>query len=237
MSPKVVAIHQPNFFPWLGYFDKIVRSDTFIFMDNVQFPKTGGGTWVNRVKLLVNRTPVWVTVPVKRSSGVGRICETEIDNSTSWREKLLTTLRMHYGRALHYRELEPLLAELICHKTDLLADYNIHAITMLCAKLGIDTDKLVRGTMLNVTGNATDLLVNMTRSVGGSVYLCGGGAGGYQEDEKFQQAGLGLNYQNFVHPTYPQSPASEFTAGLSILDALCHCGIEGTRTSLKIAEG
>ena len=69
---KVVAIHQPNFFPWLGFFDKIARSDVFILMDNVQFPKNRG-TWSNRVQLATDRQAAWVTIPVGRSFRERRI--------------------------------------------------------------------------------------------------------------------------------------------------------------------
>ena len=65
MTSKVVSIHQPNFFPWLGYFEKIVRSDYFIFLDNVQFPKKGG-SWTNRVKLIVSGQPKWLTANINR---------------------------------------------------------------------------------------------------------------------------------------------------------------------------
>ena len=72
---RVVAIHQPNFFPWLGYFDKIARSDVFIFLDDVQFPKTGG-VWSNRVKILIGGEARWSTAPIDRSfTGTRKICE------------------------------------------------------------------------------------------------------------------------------------------------------------------
>jgi len=74
---RVVAIHQPNFLPWLGYFDKLARADTFVLLDSVQFPKRNG-TWMNRVKLLVGGEPGWITVPIVRAyHGLG--------GASSWR--------------------------------------------------------------------------------------------------------------------------------------------------------
>ena len=92
---KVVAIHQPTFFPWLGYFNKIARCDQFVVLDSVQFPKKGG-TWSNRVKLLLNGQAGWVTMPVERNyHGVRSYAEMCIDNGTPWRDKLVQTIRRH----------------------------------------------------------------------------------------------------------------------------------------------
>jgi hypothetical protein len=216
-SRKVVAIHQPNFFPWLGYFDKIVRSDIFILMDNVQFPRTGSGTWVNRVNVLVNKEARWLTVPVKKTRGTCLICEAEIDNSQLWRKKVIRTIS--------------LVTDIVDYPAASLSEYNINAITALCDALGIDTGKLVPGRELDVHDQATDLLISMTKAVGGTDYMCGGGAGGYQDDEGFAKAGVGLVYQNFMHPHYHQG-RSEFTPGLSIIDAFMYCGLEGLRSML-----
>src|SRR3989304_9812833 len=95
----IVAIHQPNFFPWLGYFNKIVRADLFLVMDNAQFPKKGG-TWCNRVKLLIGGKADWMTMPVVRSyPGVRLIKDMKIDNAMPWRAKLLKTIQNNYSRA------------------------------------------------------------------------------------------------------------------------------------------
>lgn len=225
----VVAVHQPNFFPWLGYFNKIARSDIFIFMDNAQFPKTGG-TWVNRVHLLVHQQPAWVTAPVVRSyHGTRSIGEMEINNTLPWREKLLRTITSNYGRASFFKQVYPLLEQLVNYSTDSVAAYNLNAIQALSRKFGLDVSKFELGSSLNVDGHATDLLIAMVKKVGGSAYLSGGGAGGYQEDEKFALAGLELIYQNFEHPTYFQFRSKDFVAGLSVIDALMNCGLDQTR--------
>ena len=88
MECKVVAIHQPNFFPWLGYFNKIARADVFILHDNVQFPKTGG-TWMNRVRILVNGGPSWLTMPVRRNHhGVQDRKSTRLNSSHSQQSRM-----------------------------------------------------------------------------------------------------------------------------------------------------
>jgi len=232
MNRKMVAIHQPNFFPWLGYFDKIAHSDVFILMDNVQFPKKGG-TWSNRVQMVIDGKAAWVTMPIVRSfHGTRIIKDMKIDNSTPWREKLLGTVQMDYARAPFFRQVFPLFTDLVNNPTDRLAEYNKTAINVLAKAVGLDISKLVIGSTVEVEGAATDLLINITRAVGGTAYLAGGGAGGYQEDEKFAAAGIELIYQNFVHPTYPQCNTAEFISGLSIIDALMNVGFDGVKSIL-----
>jgi hypothetical protein len=229
MTGKVVAIHQPNFFPWLGYFDKIARCDVFILMDNAQFSKTGGN-WVNRVQLLVNGELAWVTVPIVRAyHGTRQICEMKINNTTPWRDKVLNTLKTNYARAAFFNDVFPLLSDLLSNPTESLADLNVTIIRVLVERLRLNPSQLVLGSTLNVAGSATDLLIAMVKAVGGDAYLCGGGAAEYQEDKKFSQAGIELIYQNFKHPVYTQRGIRDFVAGLSIMDSLMDCGFEGSR--------
>ena len=225
---RVVAIHQPNFFPWLGYFDKIARADAFVILDHVQFNKSRPGNWSNRVQMAVGGAAAWVTMPVVRAyEGGRRIDEMLIDNHAPWRKKLLQLLRSNYGRAAGFREVFPFVTELIENPTDRVADYNIGAVTAVCARLGLRTDHMVRSSRLPVEGRATDMLVGLVKQVGGTRYLAGGGSGGYQEDDKFQAAGLDVEYQHFQHPVYAQRGEGTFVPGLSILDALFNCGFGG----------
>lgn len=230
---KIVAIHQPNFFPWLGFFDKIARSDVFILMDNVQFPKTGGG-WGNRVQLIVNRQAAWITMPIVRSYHNTRLVkDMQINNSTLWREKLLKTLQMNYAHSSFFAQAFPFFENLVNNPTDKLADYNESAIRAIATALNLGTSRLVTGSSLETTGGATDLLISMTHAVDGTAYLCGGGADIYQENDKFAQAGIELIYQQFQHPIYPQASTPEFVQGLSIIDVLMNCGIERTHRLLQ----
>ena len=225
---RICAIHQPNFFPWLGYFDKIVRADIFVLLDDVQYQKTGGN-WTNRVQMMIGQGPKWVTAPVDRSySGVRQIREIRFSPvEREWREKLCSTITASYGRAAYFREVYPFIEPIIMNESDFLSDYSSHAIAALCDYLEIESSKLVRSSQFNLQNNATDLLIDITKAVGAVRYLCGGGAQGYQEDEKFPRHGIQLIYQNFCHPIYTQANDAPFQPGLSIVDALMHCGRRG----------
>jgi len=228
-----VAIHQPTFFPWLGYFNKITRCDQFVVLDSVQFPKKGG-TWSNRVKLLLNGQAGWVTMPVDRNyHGVRSYAEMSIDNSSPWRDKLVQTIRTNYGATAHFADVFPSIEELIRNPTTRLTDYNLSAIHYLAKALGVDTAKIVLASEIKATGTGTDLLISITSELKGTAYLCGGGASGYQQDEKFGAAGLELIYQNFKHPVYEQANMAEFVPGLSVIDALMNCGFEGTAALIQ----
>jgi hypothetical protein len=224
---RVVAIHQPNFLPWLGYFDKLARADVFILLDDVQFQK-GAGTWTNRTQLVVGGGIAWATVPVVRAfHGVRAINEMRIDDSRPWRKKLLRTIEQSYRRAPSFDEAMPLVAELLTVPTDSLAEYNEAGVKRLAAAIGLDSDRFVRASTLDASGKATDRLIELTRAVSGTTYLAGGGAQGYQDDSKFAPAGIRLASQDFQHPRYSQL-TDEWQSGLSIVDALMNCGFEGT---------
>jgi WbqC-like protein family len=233
----IVAIHQPNFFPWLGYFDKIARSDHFVFLDHVQFQKTGG-VWSNRVRMMIGGRPQWVTAPINRAfSGMRAVNEIEFADRLPWRDKLLKTLAASYGRAPYYAETMSCVAPLVANEERNLARYNGHAILTLAAHIGMRAPAWHWSSALGVDGQSSDLLVSITGRLNGEVYLCGGGAGGYQQDAAFAAAGLALEYQNFQHPQYDQRHGAGFVPGLSIVDALMNCGREGVSRLWSPASG
>lgn len=217
MKPKICAIHQPNFFPWLGYFDKIKKADVFIFLDAVDYPKSGSGmgSWCNRVKLAVQQKAHWVGCPIQRYSGIKKILEVKIQDQEPWRRKLLRTVELNYCHSPNYQTMMKIIEPLITYETDNLRDFNVHAIKTLAAYLEINCEFHLQSE-LNVTGRATELLINLTQAVNCDTYLCGGGASGYQEDVLFQTNGIQLQYQNFVDA--PHGNVDSFIPGLSIID-------------------
>lgn len=230
---SVLAIHQPNFFPWLGYFNKLRRADVFVFLDDVQHVKTGG-TWSNRVKLLVGGEARWVTAPTVRAySGVRDIRDIRFDESSDWRSKLLRTVEMNYRRAACFEEAWQLVRPLIENRETSMAEYNQHAIRSLVRALGLEGTRLVASSGVAKSGTGTALLIEIAVAMSADEYLAGGGAGGYQDEAAFEAACIKLTFQNYQHPTYAQVGAREFVPGLSIIDALMNCGIESTARLLQ----
>jgi hypothetical protein len=211
---RIVAIHQPNFFPWLGFFDKARRADVFVLLDNVAFSR---GSWTNRVRINVRGEPHWIGCSVRHMPLGSRICEHEIDESRPWRVKLLKTLDANYRRAHNYDRAMSLLEPLIRNSETNLAAFNSRAIQMIATHMKL-APKFVLHSELQVGGAGTQLLVDITKAVGGDTYLAGGGAAGYQDDELFGASGLKLMKQQF-YPA-PYGILDRFIPGLSIIDYL-----------------
>lgn len=229
---KIVAIHQPNFFPWLGYFDKIISSDTFIILDDVQFPKTNGN-WANRVKLFSSGDGRWVTAPIKRDyHGTLKINEMSFDDRVPWRKKILKTLEANYRKANFYNENVEFIHSLIANPNNNIAEYNSTNILELVNYLGIQTTKIRLASEFNIETVSNERIIDLVKACEGQTYLSGGGASGYQDDSLYRLNGLELIYQDYVHPTYEQKNSGEFVMGLSIIDSLMNIGKDKVKTML-----
>lgn len=230
---KICAIHQPNFFPWLGYFNKIYQADIFILLNDVL--KSGHSGWGNRVSIIVSKKTSWMSAPIIHRKEPQKISEICVDYTTKWQQKTERILTYNYKKAPYYEEIMEYLMSFLNLKYERLADLNEAFIRKTCEKLTLNT-KILKQSEMGSTENSTRLLIELTQKAGCDTYLCGGGATGYQEDDLFEENGLILQYQHFIHPVYPQF-TENFIEGQSILDALFHCGFQGTKNLLACPEG
>jgi len=229
---KTVAIHQPNFFPWLGYFDKIVRSDVFVFFDNVQFPKKGG-SWSNRVKLIIGGEAKWVTASIERNySGFRNINEMNFQED-NWRIKMLKSLNANYNKCPFYSESMDVVEALILNPEKNISEYNIRAVTEILNRLNLRSYEMRRASEFSLNVSSNELLCAVTKEVGGDTYMCGGGSDGYQDDQIFEDLGIQLEYQDYLHPKYTQRGRESFTSGLSIIDSVMNLGWEKVKNILE----
>lgn len=228
------AIHQPNFFPWIGYFDKIYRADKFCFLDCVDYPKSSKtmSTWSNRVGICVQETQKWINCPVIREQGRQKIIDVKIDDNQEWRKKIRRTLEYNYKKAPFFEECWEKIRELIDYRTCSLADYNCHVIVKLSEEMGLKGD-FYRQSELCTTEASNELLIEIVKKLYCDSYMCGGGAKGYQNDNLFFESNINLIYQNFIQPHYRQAGNFKFVPGLSILDALFCLGFKGVEKMIK----
>ena len=229
----ILAAHQPQYLPWLGYFDKILKSDRFVFLDCVQYEKRG---FQNRNKIRTPKGSIWLTVPVISKGRYHQLLkDVRIDNSLSWTQEHWRALKFNYGRAPFFKPYAPFFEAAYGKRWEYLVDLNLHIITFLLDCLGIDTPLLMESE-LQTKGHATERLVELTRKVGATTYLSGTGGKAYLEEEKFREADLQLVYQVFQHPVYSQlftGSSRDFITDLSAIDLLFS---EGPK-SAKVLKG
>lgn len=222
----ILAAHQPSYLPWLGYLDKMARADVFVVMDDLQYEKDN---FQNRNRLKLNNGPAWVTVPLEKGTQLDRISDKRIQNAGSakehWQRKTWVTLETHYGRASHFATFKDELTWVYHRPWQKLLELDLHMLELARTWLGIDTP-LLRSSALGLQGDKTDRIIDMCKKVGADVYLSGrGGSHEYLELDKFERAGIRLEWQAFKHPVYPQRyPSLGFFPNLAFLDLLLNCG-------------
>ncbi len=213
-----VTIHQPQFLPWLGYFDKIDQADVFVALDTVQYKKN---EWQNRNRIRTAQGWQWLTVPVHYSFGQ-RISEVRIDETSDWRARHLRALALSYGKAPFHQRYARGLEHLYRESTDHLATLSLATIRWLLRCLGITTP-LRLASQMTLREEPTERLIDICRAVGATRYLAGAGAQAYVDVARFEASGIELEIQEFHSPTYPQCYAP-FISGLSAVDLLLNCG-------------
>jgi len=214
-----VVILQPSYIPWRGYFDQIRRADLFIFYDDVQYDKHG---WRNRNQIKTSQGKQWLTVPV-HSKGVTEgipIKDIRIDWSKSWPKKHLNALTFAYAKAPFFASFAPWLASVYERKDEFLADFTVNTTVELAGMLGITDTKFMHSSELQgIHGQKTDRLIHILQRVGATHYLSGPSARDYIEAEKFDQAGITLEFIQYDYPEYPQlhPPYDPFVTILDLL--------------------
>ena len=219
-SGNTLVVLQPGYLPWLGFFDQLHRSDTFVLYDDVQYDKGG---WRNRNRLKSPTGTTWLTVPVRTT---GRTCQrlldVEIDNDQRWARDHLSTIRHLYARAPYLGRYLPDLVEVFSRSWALLVDLDLELLSLLSAWFHLDPPTL-RSSRLGIGGRATQRLVDIAVEAGATRYLTGDAARAYLDVSMFADRGIEVEWHDFRHPTYPQQHG-QFVPYLSALDLLMNCG-------------
>lgn len=215
----ILAAHQPQFIPWLGYFDKIDRADVFVLLDTVQFKKN---EWQNRNRIKAASGTQWLTVPVSFRFG-DAVREVRIDERQNWRRKHLATLRTCYARTIHFEPVHRAYRSVIEASSSNLADLNTAMLKSMMGALDIATPMLSASELEGLPKDRDERLIALCRRLGARTYLAGSGSRAYLNVDRFVRAGIDVVFQSYRHPTYSQL-FGNFTPQLSALDLLFNCG-------------
>ena len=222
----IVAAHQPLYLPWLGFFDKMAKADLFVLMDDLQYEPQN---FQNRNRVRLADGPAWVVVPIERGPQSDRVIDKRIDNSAvgreHWQWRTWRTLEVNYSRSHYWNRYAYALHAVYHSPWERLADLNLALIDLARDWLRIETPML-RSSQLGLVGTKTDRIIDLCKRVDARAYLAGnGGSRRYLDDEKLGRAGLGLIWQVFEHPVYPQRYAERgFDSHLAFLDLVLNCG-------------
>jgi hypothetical protein len=215
----VVAIHQPQFLPWLGYFHKLARSDVFCLLDTVQYKKN---EFQNRNRIKTSNGWQWLTVPVTYRFPQ-RICEVGMNHTVDWQRKHLQAFKTHYRKAPFFDTYIEKFEEFYRQPFDLLGEINGTCILLLMELLGLERKLVLASSLQLETDDPTLRLVKICQALEGDVYLSGRDGANYMDMATFHSHRLEIVFQDFNHPEYPQC-YGPFEPNLSVVDLLFNCG-------------
>lgn len=213
-----IAIHQPNYIPWIGFFDKMDQVDTFILLDKALYSK---GAFINRNKIKTPQGELMLTVPIKNKRRP--INEIEIDHSTNWRRRHWKMIESNYRNCRYWGTYQEGLSQIYEQEWRRLSALNIALIKQIMYALNMDTTIILESDFNKDFGKQNSRNINIVKEVNGEIYISGTGARAYNDENQFNEAGIHLQYQSFNHPEYPQR-FGLFISHLSIIDMLFNCG-------------
>ena len=218
---KIVAIHQPNYLPWLGFFSKIRHSDCFIILDNAEYAKN---SVTNRNKIRTKSGWCYLTIPIDRKFYGAKIHNVRLPIDKRWMGNHWKTIKHNYAKADFFSLYQDFFEGLYQRDFEYLWQINEELIFYLfgCFETNVE---VLRASELNVSPDLrrTDLLIALLKSAGAGTYLSGPSGRDYLDFPKFAQNSIALEFFEFQHPVYKQRYAG-FEPGMAAIDLLFNMG-------------
>lgn len=220
----IITIHQPDFLPWLGFFNKIRLADLFVIGDHVQYRNKG---YQNRNRIKTSKGAQWLTIPIVHNWGQPinkvKILSREQDGNM-WNDLHLKTLQVNYGKAPFYDKYIEIFEKVYKKNDHLLADVNLDFLKSIFGILGIDKP-MVKTSEMNLVENKTELIVEICKKTGADSYLSGMGGAKYMDENVLQENKIKLLFNKYEHPTYNQQFMKlGFIPNLSVIDLIFNHG-------------
>lgn len=226
---KTIAIHQPHYFPWLGYLDKMAKADEFIILDEVQL--TDSSPMVRNKFLELNGEAKLLSVSIEKKGYQEK--PTKDIKLCNWHKiasKHRKFIEQNYRRTKGFDDVMPRVTQLFEEPYDSLLELDMATIDLLRAFYAIDGSLVMQSSLsYRADSKNTFLVFDLCASSGADTYLSGRGAKAYMDEKLFQDNGIQVVYQEFQYPQYAQYKQEDFIPNLSALDMVFQCGIEEAR--------
>ena len=225
----IVTIHQPNYFPYLGFFQKVLLSDIYVILDRAQFEFD----ITNRNKIITPEGS-WsrISVPIKKGQKFFEIRNVEINNDQPWAEKNWDLIHKSYNDSPFFDLYKTTLNSVFKKKWNLIFDLNFYTLKKVLEWLDIKTE-FILDSELDVTGMSSEHLLNICKKLGATKYLSGPSGKNYLNEKIFEQSKIKVEYQKYDPIIYPQKYAKSFVPNLSILDLLFNMGSDSKKFLTK----
>lgn len=224
-----LAIMQPYFFPYIGYFQLIASVDLFIVYDNIKYTKKG---WINRNRMLQNGKDVMFSLPLKSDTDYLDVCQRELSTDFN-RDKLLNQIKGAYRRAPYFEQTFPLIGEIVRHENTNLFRFLQHAIVRTCEHLGITTEiRISSDIAIDHTLKNQDKVLALCEAVGANTYVNAIGGMELYSKETFRDKGIDLKFIQSKPFEYPQL-GDVFVPWLSIIDVMMFNPMDAIRDCIS----
>ena len=220
MSLKV-SIHQPDYIPWLPYFNKMKNIDLFVFLDCAQYTKNG---FHNRNKIKTSNNQTYLTIPINKKQYFKPINKIELPSDNSWQKKHWKSILFSYSKSPYFKDHKDFFENIYKLKFNFLADLNIEIIKYIKKEFSLQ-NKFIRESELNIDENlkGTERLVAILKKLKANYYFSGSSGEKYLDLFLFKKEGIEIEFQHYQHSIYPQL-FGQFIPGLSAIDWLFNCG-------------
>lgn len=224
----LVVGHQPQFFPYLGIFNKILKSNIFVFVDSVKFSKK---SWYNRTLLKDKKDNIfYFTIPVIVNTNQ-EIKDIKIADHF-WKKKQLKSIELNYQSTKYFNDLFPHIENILLNKSQFLIDYSIPSMSIILEKIGFSSKKLFTQSSEKINGSKNELIVNLTKHFNAKKYLSGEGAKSYIDETFLKKNDIEHSFNKFEHPKYNQK-GKIFTPNLSVIDCVFNNGFDKLKEILN----
>jgi hypothetical protein len=217
---KRIAIMQPGYLPWLGFFELMANCDLFIFLDDVQYTKRD---WRNRNRIRTNNGWQWLSVPVfNKNKREQLIKDVQINNQEHWQKQHLGALKINYNKSKFFGFIFPELEDIYAKGTDKLLDLNLALTGLLAKKLSIQTPCLF-SSEFKIKSTRTQRVLEICRLLKADELYDSMAAADFLDLALFEQENIKVKFQNYIHPVYNQV-YKPFIPYMSALDLLFNYG-------------